>query len=200
MSKITIVLDSEFESSNMITGNCLQLGFVAILNDADLDNLDNDHWIVSQLSVSFKSQNKEKDDSAMIFWSKFPDVYNRIASEAGPISDKMYEVKNWLNKLSETYQITNFMADISCVDFTWFRNLYLTYCDTRGDNFNLPYKAICGFSMEETLILAGFNKQTIRDFYHSDRFPHTHYALDDALKTAYEFLRLKLFIRNNVKV
>ena len=196
--KITIVLDTEFKSSNMITGDCLQLGFVAIFDEADLDNLDDDHWIVSYISVCFLSQDKDYEDGVMNFWSNFPEVYNKIMSEAGPIDQKMYEVKEWLNNLSEAYEISNFMSDISCVDFTWFRNLYLTYCTTEGDKFFLPYKAICGYSMEEALIIAGIDKKEIRDFYQSERFPHTHYALEDALKTAYEYLRLKLFIRNRI--
>ena len=58
---ITIVLDTEFESSNMITGNFLQIGLVAILDDVDLDHLDNDHWIVDSLSVCFEDQGKEKE-------------------------------------------------------------------------------------------------------------------------------------------
>jgi hypothetical protein len=52
--------------------------------------------------------------------------------------------------------------------------------------------------MEEALILTGISKQDIRDCYKSERFPHTHYALDDALKTAYEYLRLKLFIKKHL--
>ena len=62
---ITIVLDTEFESSNMITGNFLQIGLVAILDDVDLDHLDNDHWIVDSLSVCFEDQGKEKEKSVI---------------------------------------------------------------------------------------------------------------------------------------
>lgn len=178
-------------------GNCIQLGFVAIINDVNLDNLDDNHWIVDKLSICFENQNKEQDQSVMNFWSKFPEVHNRIKSEAGPIRDKILEVKQWLNLLSSTYEITNFISDISCVDFSWFRNLYLTYSNTEGDIFQLPYKSICTYSMEECLILTCINKNQIREFYQFERFPHTHYATEDALKTAYEYLKLKLFIRNN---
>lgn len=196
---ITIVLDTEFESSNMIIGNFLQIGLVAILDDVDLENLDNDHWIVDSLSVCFEDQGKEKEKSALEFWDKFQDIHNKIKSESVPINFGMRRVQNWLNKLSKTYKISNFMADISCIDFAWFRNLYLTYCDQSDNTFILPYKAICQYSMEEALILTGISKQDIRDCYKSERFPHTHYALDDALKTAYEYLRLKLFIKTQFK-
>ena len=194
--KITIVLDTEFESSNMINGNFLQLGLVAILNDADLDNLDDDHWIVGKLSKCFKDQGKEKEKPVMDFWSKFQDIHDKIENEAVPIEIGMLDVQTWLNNLSDMYEITNFMCDISCVDFAWFRNLYLTHCDITNNKFFLSYKGLCQYSMEESLSLLGVDKKEIYDFYKSERFPHTHYALDDALKTAYEYLRLKLFIRN----
>ena len=48
--------------------------------------------------------------------------------------------------------------------------------------------------MEEALFLMGIDKQELRNFYQSDKYPHTHYAEEDALKTAYEYLRLKLYI------
>ena len=192
---ITIVLDTEFESSNMITGNFLQIGLVAILDDANLANLDDDHWIIDSLSVCFEDQGKEKDKSALEFWDKFQDIHKKIKSESIPIDFGMGNVQKWLNKLSETYNISNFMADISCIDFSWFKNLYLTYCDQSYNKFILPYKAICQYSMVEALLLTGICKQDILNYYKSDRFPHTHYALDDALKTAYEYLRLKLFIK-----
>jgi len=196
---ITIVLDTEFESSNMITGNFLQIGLVAILNDANLENLDDDHWIVDSLSACFEDQGKEKEKGALEFWDKFQDIHNKIKSESVPIDFGMKNIQSWLNKLSETYTISNFMADISCIDFAWFRNLYLTYCDQSDNKFILPYKAICQYSMAEALVLTGIGKQDIWDCYKSERFPHTHYALDDALKTAYEYLRLKLFIKTQFK-
>lgn len=200
LDPITIVLDVEFKSSNMITGDCLQLGFVAIRNGVNLLNIDcKEEWFIDSLSVCFKTQMQDEERSVMDFWSNFPDVYKRIESEAGPISEKMKEAQDWLNALSEKYKIVDFVADISCIDFPWFRNLYLTYCDRSKNKFTLPYKAICQYSMEQSLIMAGFAKDEIKVWYQSDMYPHTHYAEEDALKTAYEYLRLRLFIIMNVR-
>lgn len=198
--KIIIVIDTEFESSNMMNGNFLQLGLVAILDDCELVNTTDTTdkpWLVDTLSVCFLEQEgKLKEKSAVQFWKKFRDVYQRIKDESGPPVEKMRDVQIWLNDLAESYEIVSFMADISCVDFTWFRNLYLTYCvNMKRDKFQMPYKALCQYSMEEALVLSGVSKDEIYDFYQSDHLPHTHYALDDAIKCAYEFLRLKLFIQ-----
>ena len=203
LEPILIVLDTEFESSNMITGNFLQLGLVAIFDNVSIPlcELDDNKWLVDSLSVCMKDQGKEKEKSTMKFWSIFPEIHHRIQSEAIPIEQGMKQVQQWLNMLSTKYKISNFIADISCVDFSWFRNLLLTHCNMEENLFTLPYKALCQYSMEEALIMTGIvNKQDIRNCYKQDRFPHTHYALDDALRTAYEYLLLKCFMKEKFTV
>lgn len=193
MLEIDIVLDVEFESSNMITGNCLQIGFVAIPHEVHDWEIESGEWKLETLSVCFLSQEQDTEDNVMEFWSKFPEVYQRIKSEAGPILEKMNEVKVWLNKLSRKYKIKDFVSDIGCVDFSWFRNLYLTYSTTEGDNFKLPYKSVCMDGMERVLKFF-YSWEYIQSYYNSGKYPHTHYALDDAIKTAHEYLKLKSLI------
>lgn len=197
MEEIDIVLDVEFISSNMITGDCLQIGFVAIPHNNSCDYYKDDKWILDTLSVCFLSQDKNTEPIVMDFWKNFPDIYNRIQSEAGPISDKMNEVKIWLNSLSRKYKIKDFVSDISCVDFAWFRNLYLTYADIGNDDFRPPYSSVCTNSMEKVVKMF-YTREELRNFYDSERYPHTHYALDDAIKTSYEYMKLKEFIRENL--
>jgi hypothetical protein len=197
MEEICISIDTEFESSNVIDGNCLQLGFVAFRLSDEL--LMNDDWIVDKLSICFKDQGKKKEESCLKFWNEFPLIYERIIKEAEDISLQMLKLKNWLNELSGRYKIVNFIADYSCIDFPWFRNLFLTHCNlTEEDEFQLPYKCICVASMIHTLEILGHNKKKINEYCKCSRYEHTHYALDDAIEGAYYYLKLREYIRLNV--
>ena len=140
---ITIAIDTEFQSSNVITGNCLQLAFVAFLDDYEFNTDEDvstrqDLWIVDTLSVCFKDQNKEKDVKVMDFWEKFPTILNRIKSEEVDIQDGFQQIQSWLNNIYDKYNVCGFMSDLSSVDFPWFRNLYLVHCDQTLNNFLLP--------------------------------------------------------------
>lgn len=189
---ISIVLDVEFESSNMINGNIIQMGFVPIPNRYEGEGLSSKDWIIDELSVCFEDQpGKLKEESVMAFWAKFPEVRERIRREAGPISEKMQEVKQWLNRLSVDYNIT----DLSCVDFAWFRNIYLTYCTPEDSAFEIPYSCVCTSSMDRVIIFMGHIGELDCLYDASSEFPHTHYALEDARKTGYDYIRLKSLIQ-----
>lgn len=192
---IDIVLDVEFTSSNIIMGDCLQIGLVAIPHRVKDEDIDKDEWIIDTLSVCFLPQGKELEPGVMAFWSKFPEIRSKIDAEAGPITDKMNELNTWLNKLSEKYKIKNFISDIASCDFAWFRSLYLTHVKTTDNVFELPYISICTHSMEH-VFAKDESKDELKAYYKSERFPHTHYALDDAIKTAYEYLKLRKYIRD----
>lgn len=194
---ISIVLDVEFESSNMINGNIIQMAFVAIPNKYEGEDLLSKDWIIDELSVCFEDQpGKVKEENVMAFWAKFPEVRERIRSEAGPISEKMQEVKQWLNRLSVKYNITDFVSDLSCVDFAWFRNIYLTYCTSEDSVFEMPYSCICTSSMDKVVNnFMGYPRELQYLYDESIAFPHTHYALEDARKTGYDYIRLKMLIQ-----
>lgn len=186
LEKIFIAIDTEFEHECVILGNCLQLAFVAFReNLIDINNKDT--WLIDSLSVCFEDQNKLKDDRVMEFWSKFPEIHDRILSEARPIHEQMLKVEEWLLKLSEKYEIT-FLADIANVDFCWLKNLYMIYSN---NTYRMPYKCLCLNGMEEAMIIMGFEKTTIREYCKCPLFVHTHYALDDAMETAHCYLAMK---------
>lgn len=192
--KIKIALDVEFKSSNIITGECFQLGFVAFFENPDPEMLSTDDWVADKLSVCFKSQSQDTEKNVMDFWSKFPEIYQRIESEAVEVSDGMKQVQNWLNNLYDNYNVTGFIAVLAAVDFPWFRSLYLTYCDQSLNRFSLPYKCLCIDSMIETFVTVfGYDKKQMHAFCMSERYPHTHYALDDAMECAYYYLRLMIY-------
>lgn len=190
-NNIKIALDVEFKSSNLIKGDCLQLGFVAFLENP-IENIDeNDDWIVGKLSVCFKTQNQESEKNVMNFWANFPEMYQRIQNEAVPVEEGMCKVQQWLNEIYIKYNVTGFIADPASVDFQWFRSLYLTHCDQSLNTFNLPYKALCTDSMLYVFVnVLGLNKAEIISKCSSPKYPHTHYALEDALECAYFYLRI----------
>ena len=127
--KIFIAIDTEFEHECVITGNCLQLAFVAFRENIDT-------WV---------------NERVMDFWSKFPEIHNRILTEAKPIEEQMLKVEEWLIKLSETYDMT-FLADIANVDFCWLKNLYMVHSN---NTYRMPYKCLCLNGMEEAMIAMG---------------------------------------------
>jgi hypothetical protein len=193
MEDILISLDTEFESSNIIEGNCLQLAFVAFLRQPS--TVEDDSWIVDKLSICFKDQGKKKEPACMKFWETCPTVYDRIQAEAEDLLLQMNKLQNWLNDLSLKYKIYNFVSDHSCVDFAWFRNLFLTHCDMSKNKFNLPFKCICINGMLHAMELMGYTKDEINKYCTTERYQHTHYALDDAIEGAYYYLKLSEFIR-----
>lgn len=199
MSKpnILISIDTEFESSNVISGNCLQLAFVAFLEEANPD--DNEDWIVDKLSLCFLDQEKQKNDNVMEFWSKFPEIHGRILSEAVDMKNAMLQLQVWLNELHRKYEVIGFLPDISTADFPWFRNLYLEHTDQKLTEFFLPWDCICLSNMMKTLIVLGDNWKDIKTFCTTERYKHTHYALDDAIECSYFYLKLKEYIKLNFR-
>ena len=118
-------------------------------------------------------------------------MYQRIKREGKNIKEQMQVLQIWLNDLSSKYKINNFVADISAVDYSWFRSLFLTHCDQSLNTFFLPYKCICTSNIVNVLLDLGYSKMWIDNYSKSNKYPHTHYASEDALCTAYKFIRLK---------
>lgn len=148
MEKIFIAIDTEFEHESVITGNCLQLAF-----KENLDNIDDKNtWLIDTLSVCFEDQNKDKDPRVMEFWSKFPDIKEKIISEAKPINEQMLKVQQWIINLNNQYEIT-FVSDIANVDFCWLKNLYMLHCDS--SLYRFPYKCLCLNGMEQAMNAMG---------------------------------------------
>jgi hypothetical protein len=197
---IIIALDTKFESQNIINGNCLQLAFVAFYENCEnLDLFDTNSWIISQLSLCFKDQHKIKDYDVMKWWETHPNIYQKIYSEAIDMSIAMKKLQDWLNILTENYNVVNFVADYSCIDFPWFKNLYLTHCNQQLNKFKLPLTSICIDNMKRTLIMMGIKKEKIQHYCTHEKFKHTHYALDDALECAFYYVKLKEFI-NKIQI
>lgn len=191
--RVSIALDVEFEHISVKSGNILQLGFVVFLEDATNEMIvSNNDWIVDTLSVCFKSQGCDVSPNVMNFWSKFPAVYQRIQDEAVDIRDGFRTIQNWLNALYQKYDVVNFIADPACVDFQWFSSLYVTYCDQSLNTFSLPYKCICVSTMfDEQVRIFGLDGDEFWKYCSdSNRFPHTHYATEDAMECAYMYLRI----------
>ncbi len=209
MSKeeVYISVDTEFESSNIINGNILQLGFCVFRIPLNLDyNLNlksvlncnlgsNDPWLIDQKSFCFQDQGKMEDESCMEFWAKFPEIYKRIQDEALPIAEQFLKMQVWLNEIHDKYKVVNFVSDYVSVDYAWFKNLYLVYCDTSKDNFFLSWKPICTSNIRKVLIDFGFDKEELTKKCEDIKYPHTHYAMDDALETAYEYIVLSYIIK-----
>lgn len=201
MQKVIISIDTEFTSSNVITGNCLQLAFVVMLDDPIINNNveileDSKNWIIDTLSLCFvKQDNKNEEQHVVEWWNGFPEIYKRIMEESKDINISIKTLQLWLNNIYSKYEVIGFLADHSSVDMPWFRNLFLTHCDQTQTKFKLPWGCVCTTNMVNTLLLLGIKKKEINKFCYSQNFPHTHYALDDAVQTGYYYLKLKLLMK-----
>ena len=132
----------------------------------------------------------------MKFWKDFKDIHDKIIKEGVEISKGMKTIQRWLNGIYSKYTIVNFVADHACVDMAWFRSLFLTHC--KETKFNLPYSCRNTDDMVKDLILLNFTKNEITEYCTNSLYPHTHYALDDAVQTGYEYLRLKQLFKKTV--
>src|SRR2546425_13284559 len=117
-----IAIDVEFESENIIIGNCLQLAFVVFVIPNNNEDLNDKMWIKETFSVCFKKQEgKETDPSVMKFWQGFPEIYKRISDEAVDIVEGIQSLQIWLNNIYRRYNILRYVSDMACVDFSWFK-------------------------------------------------------------------------------
>ena len=196
---VYIAIDTEFESENVILGNILQLGFVVFVVPQSLteEDLKKGEWIREKESFCFTDQFKDKQGRVMDFWSKFPEIHKRIQEEALPIDEQFEKIQIWLNSMYSKYNVKHYVADHSAVDFPWFKNLYqsLNVDSLSNDNFRLPWKCLCTFNMKQVLLELGCDINDIYKQTTTEVFPHTHYATEDALQTAYEYLSLLRLIR-----
>lgn len=198
-TKVVISIDTEFLNSNIISGQCLQLGFVVIKYDATDENLKNDSWLYETLSLCFKPQkDKFEDEKCATWWKNYPDIMEKIIGEAEDIEIQMKKLQNWLNNMYQKYYIVGFLADHSSVDMPWFRNLFLEHTNQEDTKFVVPWSCICTANMTNTLILMGYNKNDIKKICSSEKYKHTHYAVDDAIECGYYYLKLKSFIQKEV--
>lgn len=193
---ILICIDTEFESPNIITGNCLQLAFVAFKSNATPEESDDD-WVVDGLSLCFKDQGKEKDVDTMNFWSNHSKIHDDIISKGEDIKISMIKLQEWMYDLSQNYNLKGFVCDHSSVDFQWFRCLYTTHLDNTKPKIFLTWRCNCTWNMTETIVKFGYTRDEIKEYYKNENLTHNHFALDDAKNTAYQYLRLKMFIDNN---
>lgn len=126
------------------------------------------------MSVCFKPQSGKVNEKQVVeFWKQFPEIYNRIESEAVEIKDGMQTVQNWLNMVHSKYNVVNFVADHASVDMPWFRNLYLEHCDQSKNTFKLPWACESTVSMRNVLVSLGCDKNGLKIITSSDVYPHT---------------------------
>lgn len=189
--KVRISIDVEFLSSNVISGECLQLAFVVFT-----ENLEN--FILDELSVCFLPQGKQQELSVVEFWSNNQEILERIHSESKPIHNQMQIVKEWLENVYNKYRVLEFVAEPGAVDLPWVRCLYFEHCSS--STFTFPYHCKCVSTMKGILINMGYSWDEIEEYLKTDIYVHTHYALDDAKLTAFRFVKLLEFFRKIPKI
>lgn len=195
---VYIALDTEFENEAMYEENIIQLGFVVFTHDAD--TADPQITIVDTQSFCFTNAGKRPNPHCMSFWAEFSDIHARIRAEAAPIDVQFTRIQTWLRGVYDKYTVVNYVADIACVDFAWFKNLYLRWCDATSDPYTLPYKCISTDNMKTALVYSGITTaEYIKEKLTACPYPHTHYASEDAAQTAYEFALLMRVATHNLK-
>lgn len=195
---VYIALDTEFEGASVTQHNLLQIGLIAFKihvrenitfeNREQLNDNTPNFEIVDQASFCFSPQDgKISDPQCMAFWAQYPNIYARIKSEMRPIDEQFAAIQAWLINIYKQYRVIAFVADIAAADFPWLKSLYSQYC-TATTAVPMPYRCISTTDIRDTLAEIGMlSKTDHRDMLAKCPYPHTHYALDDALQTAYEY-------------
>jgi hypothetical protein len=202
---VYIAIDTEFEGPSVTAHNLLQIGLVAFklhtrenLTYETRENLnafaekvaDNtpDIEIVEHASFCFLPQEgKTCDPQCMAFWANFPDVYAHIKSEMRPIDEQFAAIQAWLAEIYKTYCVVAYVADIAAADFPWLKSLYAQYC-VATTAVPMPYRCISTHDIRDTLADIGMLSKTAhREMLAKCPYPHTHYAVEDAMQTAYEY-------------
>ena len=197
MQEIYIAFDVEADGPAPSVNNCLQMAFVAFTIDGEISAADTSSFVVDTLDLCFESQpGKVSNADTMEFWGKFPEIYKKIAGNKKPVADNIIALSSWLNELSKKYKIVRFVAGPSSYDWQWVNNIYEEY--PSSERYELPYSAECSSSLTRALVYMGRDKAEIEEYCQQGAdpyLPHTHYALDDALREAYCYTRLRKLLR-----
>lgn len=180
---IFVSLDIEADGPSVANNNCIQIGLVAcnLIDNATDENLS--EWIVNKLSICIKplEGHNENNKTKTEFWNKNLDVYNYIKSNEIDAQEAVNKISDWLFDVEKAEKIKYFVANPAAYDWMWFHYLYTKF----NGKYQLPYTAKCISSMKFLLKNMGKNLSIV-----SDKLPHTHDAVDDAIEQAFTFIKI----------
>lgn len=192
---VYIVYDVEADGPSPAENSCIQMGFVAFTLDYEQDFPSN---IVSSLDLCMepdKDQTVDRDTSE--FWDKFSDIRERIRINQTRPHEAIKRLECWLLKLSEAYKIERFVAGPSSYDWQWVNCYWHKYGG--GTDYSLGYSSECFSSLKRAMSYSKhIHKDNIDEIVgkYDDEYPHTHYALDDAMREAAQYFEFRKFLHN----
>lgn len=198
--QIFLSLDIEANGPSPTTNDCLQIAVAACTYHEAPSNYNRDEWLVSTLDLCFLPQENRKEDEQTMneFWSKYPEILDKIRQNAKDPTENMNRLVAWLKMLENDYEIVEWVAAPAGYDWQWLNCMYNSYPPT--EKYNLPHSCKCLSSMKKIIR----NWPTFSDIdgflnVGCEKFPHTHYAVDDAVEQAYKYLRLTNFSKSPYK-
>ena len=143
-------------------------------------------WVVDQRGWCLAPQpNRAVDARTMAeFWSKNTELLRYINSNSARVETVMADIASWYAMITERYEVAHWACSPAAYDWQFVNALYAQYAPKGSPT--LPYTARCISSMKHAAKALGLDLRKLG----SDKLPHTHNAVDDALQQAYEYLRV----------
>lgn len=198
--KIFISFDVEADGPSPAINNCLQIAFVACRYHEKPDPENKSEWLIDTLDLCLLPQVRKSPDEATMrdFWSKYPDILQKILENGKSASTQMRALSDWLIGLEKEYEIDKWVAKPAAYDWQWLNSIYYFYTFSNDNRYNLPFKAECISTIQATLKYFNCYDLAMLDYNcGKNKLPHTHYALDDAIEQAFLYLCLRKFISEN---
>jgi hypothetical protein len=195
--KMNIMFDIEATGDFPGDGSMVMIGMVAFLDSQEPGPIDDDSWIYSKLEVCIEETSPKRNERCWSdFWTKNMHVWEHIQKNKIQASEAMTKISSWLESLSLSHTI-EFFAQPAAYDWQWFIHYYCTY--GQDNRFPIPHKAHCTSSLRLIPKLIGKIEEYDK-FISTERYKHTHFALEDATRQAFEYIMAKEWFKKNMIV
>jgi hypothetical protein len=185
--ELIISIDTELDGSNPLTNNLLSIGLVAINVRLDEKKPEEEAMTAQFYCTILPDPNKPADPrTVQAFWSKHPEAWQEVHSNAIPVNIAMAQVSSFLRNLARTHHI-KFVAKPACVDWMFFKSVYETYGPE--DRYPIGHHCHCLATMNLVYKLMTGEDMTLMRTVGGQAYKH--HALTDAYCQALEYLKLR---------
>lgn len=194
--KLALVFHTGATGDSPANGSCVMLGIVGVLEDTVPTDANRD-WIVTSRTWCMEELDGRNDCTWNEFWVHYPELWERVESEAVHPSVVMKDLSDFLTVLSEDYD-WYFVSWPAAFNWQWLKYTYDKYGPE--DRTWIGYKAECMNGYENALDVLQLNKDAFFKVIYptSDPTCAAKYTGDAAYTYAYVFLKMREYYRNYV--
>ena len=199
---VIVSLDVEATGTSPVTSSVVMIGMVAVWGDARPDPAtDRSEWVIDEKFWCLKQQHDRKPSEACWteFWLKNMTVWDFIQQHQMDNAQAMQEISDWLRALNKDKLVLRleFVAHPASYDWQWLNCVYDEFGAAVRDKFPLPYSITCSSTLDKLLRRTASNERAYTDFLKNNKMRHSHLAHEDALKQAYQYLRMLQWMERN---